>query len=246
MSIDKKRIPWNKNKKGLQKWSLETREKMKNRVPWNKGTIGLRKCSIVTKEKMSAKKKGKKNPFYGKTHTKEVKKKLKKAHIGKKLSILMKKKISESLLGNTRSLGFKHTKETRQKMKNSRFGRIFTQETRIKMGKKRKGKNHWNWQGGKTSINMKIRNSIEIKLWKEAVFKRDNYTCQKCKKRGGKLTAHHIINFSKSKELRTSITNGITLCWNCHSKFHKKYGKKDNTKRQINNFLLKNQTSKIT
>ena len=52
MLTNKKRIPWNKGKKGLQKWSFETREKMKNRIPWNKGTIGLQKFSDTTKEEL--------------------------------------------------------------------------------------------------------------------------------------------------------------------------------------------------
>jgi len=96
---------------------------------------------------------------------------------------------------------------------------------------------HWNWQGGITPQNTKIRNSIETSLWREAVFTRDNWVCQKCKIKGGKLHPHHICNFADYPELRLAINNGVTLCRKCHLKFHKKYGKKQNTKKQLKEFL---------
>ena len=216
MLTNKKRIPWNKGKKGLQKWSFETREKMKNRIPWNKGTIGLQKFSDTTKEKMSKAHKGKKNHFYGKKHTKETKQKLREINLGKKLSEKTKRKIGKKSKGNTYSLGLKQSEETKIKRVRSRLGYRHSLETRIKIGKKHKGKNHWNWQGGLTSKNTTIRNGIKIKLWRESVFAKDNWTCQKCSNKGGNLNAHHIKNFAQYPKLRFNVNNGITLCKNCH------------------------------
>lgn len=93
------------------------------------------------------------------------------------------------------------------------------------------------WKGGITPENQKIRHSIEYRLWREAVFARDNWICQKCKKRGGKIDPHHIQNFAQFSELRFAIDNGITLCRNCHKEFHKKYGQRNNTKEQLIRFI---------
>ena len=101
-----------------------------------------------------------------------------------------------------------------------------------------KGSKHYNWKDGITKKNANIRNSIEYKLWREAVFARDNWTCQKCKIKGGVLRGHHKENFSQCIGLRTSIENGITFCRNCHSDFHKKYGIKNNTKEQTLEFII--------
>lgn len=63
-----------------------------------------------------------------------------------------------------------------------------------------------------------LKNTIEYKLWRESVFKRDNYTCQHCEKRGGKLNADHIKSFRDYSELRLDLGNGRTLCEPCHYK----------------------------
>ena len=79
-----------------------------------------------------------------------------------------------------------------------------------------KGAAHWNWKGGVTPKHDAIRKSRTIKKWREAVFKRDDYTCQKCGIRGGVLHADHVLPFSLYPEMRFDTLNGQTLCISCH------------------------------
>lgn len=90
---------------------------------------------------------------------------------------------------------------------------------------------------GKTSENERIRKSKEYRSWRELVFERDDWTCQKCLSRGKELNPHHIIGFSDDENLRFDINNGITLCRKCHYEFHTKYGFTNNTKGQMEEFL---------
>ena len=83
-------------------------------------------------------------------------------------------------------------------------------------------KYHWNYKGGISAENHIIRNSLEMKIWRAKVFKRDKYTCQHCKEAGGILNAHHIKPFASYPELRFELTNGLTLCKNCHIAEHKR------------------------
>ena len=105
--------------------------------------------------------------------------------------------------------------------------------------RKNKGEQSCHWKGGITPEFNKIRSSIEYKSWVQAVFARDGYTCQKTGVKGGRLVAHHIKNFSKYKELRIDIDNGITLSVESHEEFHKIYGKKNNNFEQLIEYLKK-------
>ena len=116
-------------------------------------------------------------------------------------------------------------------------GKKFSEKHRRKLSEVNKGERSSNWKGGITPENIKIRMGIEYHLWRETVFTRDNFTCQKCGKRGGRLNAHHIFNFATYLYLRFAIDNGITFCEKCHRKFHRKYSKKNNTKDQLIKFL---------
>lgn len=81
-----------------------------------------------------------------------------------------------------------------------------------------RGKNHPNWKGGVTHLRRGLRDTLEYKQWRKSVFERDDYTCQSCFKRGGELQADHIKPWSTHPELRTSLSNGRTMCKECHMK----------------------------
>lgn len=88
------------------------------------------------------------------------------------------------------------------------------------------GKESIAWQGGITAEYDRIRTSPEFKQWREQVYKRDDYTCQKCDESpSNELNAHHILPFDLHPEYRMDVDNGITLCENCHKDFHSEYGR---------------------
>jgi len=81
------------------------------------------------------------------------------------------------------------------------------------------------------------RDYKEYKDWRNAIYERDNHTCQKCGEVGGNINAHHIESYAANKALRTVLGNGITFCTDCHDNFHHIYGY-TNTREQFNEFML--------
>lgn len=138
--------------------------------------------------------------------TDEHKKKISSNHskfwLGKKLSTETRKKLSESHKGK---IGYWSGKK-----------RPWLSERNKTINKQRVGEKHWNWRGGITPLNKKIRMSLEYKLWRKSVFERDNYTCVWCNKSNCELNADHIKPFAYYPELRFAIDNGRTLCKLCH------------------------------
>ena len=100
------------------------------------------------------------------------------------------------------------------------------------------------WKGG-VSYHRVERSTYEYRHWRKSVFDRDLYACQCCGAKSGignkvELNAHHIKNWKDNTNLRYDINNGITLCDKCHTDFHSKYGKKNNTEQQLKEFLNNN------
>lgn len=99
--------------------------------------------------------------------------------------------------------------------------------SRVCMGKSlsisQRGDKNSQWKNGISTENHRLRASKRWKVWREAVFTRDNYACQDCGARNGNgkavfLHPHHIKSFTHYPELRFEISNGITLCDNCHKR----------------------------
>lgn len=150
--------------------------------------------------------KGKDNPFFGKHHTEEAKRKMSKGHKGQKKKPFTKlhiKNLSKSKLGKKNAMyglkgklspsyGSKRSNKCRKKMSLLRGGTGIPYENR-------------NYSDLFYNIINKIR-------------QRDNYLCQLCdkteEKNGRKLDVHHIdYNKENCKE-----ENLISLCQVCHPK----------------------------
>ena len=114
---------------------------------------------------------------------------------------------------------------------------IINEETRRKISTSLQGIELEDWDGFKEDINALIRKSIAYQKWRGKVFKRDKYTCQKCKETGKYIIAHHITNFAQNPKVRIDPKNGITLCKGCHLNFHNQYGRKNNNDKQLRAYL---------
>ncbi len=136
--------------------------------------------------------------------------------------------------------------ESCKNLKFSNAGRErFIQRNRIPennpwYGKPRIGSDNPNYNPDKTEEEREAGRIIPgYKDWIQNVYQRDHYTCQCCgNNHGGNLNAHHLDGYNWCKERRTDPANGVTLCDECHTKFHKKYGFRNNTKEQYIEFLL--------
>jgi hypothetical protein len=124
------------------------------------------------------------------------------------------------------------------KIRNIRFGSLLLGQGCKQCAIERiTGENHYNYNVNLTDEERIIKRDYkEYDLWTKDVFKRDDYTCQICGVRGKTINAHHLYNYADYPELRLEISNGVTLCEDCHKKFHKIYGVKNNTPEQFEQF----------
>jgi hypothetical protein len=132
--------------------------------------------------------------------------------------------------------GCTHTDSARRRMslskrgKSTRSGWNHTLESRLKMSHKMRlsalsGALNHAFKDGKVVERRGIRFSPDYARWRYDVFTRDKFTCRRCfDASGGNLRAHHIKSFADFPSLRLKVSNGLTLCKDCHDKEH--YGSK--------------------
>lgn len=105
----------------------------------------------------------------------------------------------------------------------SNIGRKHTKETREKISIAHRGAKAYNYTGI-TPLSKLLRGRSMWKIWREAVFLRDNFTCQNedctfCNNKiGSMLHPHHIKPVALFPELVFQIQNGITYCAEYHMK----------------------------
>ena len=163
----------------------------------------------------------------------EVRKKISETHKGKIPHIWLNDsriKLSNSTKGRVAwNKGKKMSKEFREKVAKSHLG---LKQSKEHINKRiRRGNQSWNWKGGITPLTRLIRGCFKYRQWLSDIFTRDNFTCQICNQRGGKLSVDHypklFSEIFKNNKINTleealecqefwDINNGRTLCWNCH------------------------------
>jgi len=175
--------------------------------------------------------------IHRKPHPEETRRRMSLAHKGKKKpwakynpQVFKKghKPIAGFQKGHTIHLGKKHKPETIEKFRLAKLGKMI-------------GEKHWNWKGGITPTRETIRKMLEYRQWIYDVFRRDDYSCQICGKKGGNLEVDHypkrfaqildeyniqILGEARNCKELWSINNGRTLCENCHLKTYKGVSKK--------------------
>jgi thymidylate synthase (FAD) len=99
-----------------------------------------------------------------------------------------------------------------------KVNRVLTDAERQKIRESRSGKRSNWWKGGVTSDRMNIGRWTTEQAPK--VHAKNNWTCQSCGERGGKLHAHHIKPVVSHPELARDFDNLTTLCVSCHRAEH--------------------------
>lgn len=86
-----------------------------------------------------------------------------------------------------------------------------------------KGSNNPNYKDGTGYKRHERYRQDKVQQWRRRIYARDNFTCQKCNfipKKANSLNAHHIKSWKEHPNKRFNISNGITLCKECHKKEH--------------------------
>jgi len=139
-----------------------------------------------------------------------------------------KRKISDSLKG-------KHISPSTEFKKNhtrGMLGKQHTKVTKLKMSRTRRTiiSSLPSYKGGINKLLRRMYHTSWYRKWRDAVYKRDNYACQKCDN-DLPIEAHHKVPFSElfnQYNIQTfeeaiecdalwDICNGITLCIDCHN-----------------------------
>lgn len=76
------------------------------------------------------------------------------------------------------------------------------------------------WKGGVKRERVAEMARLEYKIWRNAVFKRDRFTCRLCLTLKPPFNAHHRFPWAEFPQKRYLVSNGVTLCKACHKGAH--------------------------
>ena len=93
-------------------------------------------------------------------------------------------------------------------------------ETRTKQSVSQLGDKNHMWKGGKTMKSQK--RDFRYQDWRNSVIERDGSKCTICSKFCMYPITHHIEHASENESLKYDISNGVTLCYDCHMTVHNK------------------------
>ncbi len=128
---------------------------------------------------------------------------------GQKLSDEGRAKLSEAHQGQIAwNKGIPQTNETKEKIRESCQKYIPTEEAK-------KRQSYAQREQGRARRKDFISIPV-VTEWRRQVFERDNWTCQFCGQRGGRLEADHIQPKCQRPDLVYVVDNGRTLCRSCH------------------------------
>ena len=112
--------------------------------------------------------------------------------------------------------GIEMSKNQKQKIGEANKGKIWTIEERENLSKGQIKR--WDKIGRKKYKRYIHQTATKkYKKWRMSVFIRDNFICQECGKTNCYLEAHHKKSWAKYPELRFEVSNGLTLCKDCHN-----------------------------
>jgi len=173
------------------------------------------------------------NNKIGFKHSKESKEKMRKAHLGRKLSEETKEKLKGRIPWNkglTKETDIRIKKQAKDisrilKGKEGNFkNKKHTTETREKISNSKKGQKSWNYIDGRSKNCSPARYGDDWFKIRMLIYRRDNFTCQECtlkmSKETGAFHVHHLQPFLESFD--NSLSNLITLCPSCHRKIEAK------------------------
>jgi len=169
---------------------------------------------------------GKKRLFF----SNEWKENISKSKKGVKLSEEHKRNIGLSHKGKPRPwmIGKKHALGHIGWNKGGRM----PQETRRKLHEAHKRR--WDIIGRKKDTRPYYRlKDFKYKWWRERIYKYDDYTCWICENKGDKLNAHHLKDWIRYPKLRYKVSNGLSLCLECH-KIYTEYGNNLKKEEKVN------------